>query len=127
MYQKETNQNKPTSSRKNPVARIRIYTPHGFVFDIPFDWVYASMKDIDIDQVPYNVPNHNIYDTIEYLRKLSWCEIQDKLQFVGIIDSPMIDSLASSVFDLPDRPFNYPLTEHKNFKLFLSKKQKDED
>jgi hypothetical protein len=105
---------------------IRIYTPSGFVFDISFSWVYAKMKNIPVPEESSHYPNQTQLNTMEYLKSLSWSQIQDQLVFVGIIDELTNDSLQKSVCDTIEKPFGYRTTVNKSFKLFLSKTyQKD--
>lgn len=101
---------------------IRIFTPHGFVFDIPLSWVVSHMRGVECDSDKWLIRDTHL-SAIEYLRTLSWTEIQHKLKFVGIIDDVNLDSLADSVFDIPEKPLNYKKTKHNQFKLFLTNNQ----
>ena len=101
---------------------IRIFTPHGFVFDIPLAWVVGQMRGVDFDSDKWLIRDTHL-SAIEYLKTLSWTEIQHKLTFVGIIDDVNLDSLAESVFDFPEKPLIYKKTTPRQFKLFLTNNQ----
>jgi hypothetical protein len=99
---------------------IRIFTPHGFVFDIPLNWVVSQMRGVDESEVGKGLMRDTHLTAIEYLKSLSWTEIVHKLKFMGMIDDVNHDSLADSVFDIPEKPLNYKKTKQNQFKLYLT-------
>lgn len=100
---------------------IRIYTQSNYIFDISLRWLLAKMKGVDESELhPFLTGLHRT-EAIEYLKSLSWSEVEHKLQFVGIIDSPHNDLLCSSVFDVVDHPLLGYKQKHLRAKRAITK------